>query len=498
MDISRKPPVYTNIKRNNDTANIKSNKNLVSDKFIRLTKINYNLQLAERIYDELLKFLSEKGDTPFIFSPPKVMHHEINTHQKAIELIIHGDIKTAPYERLSYNFYRNKNYCDPNHTRRPENKLFTKDDNYYIKEEEFLIFGYLQEFIFKMYGVYIYDASKIMSNEKYNECAKEEQKIYNSTSEYLGIVAFCENTNVSIIFSRTELKLEDLQYSKDEYLWFKQPDNNFWFAQPGEYKEKQLECPNEFVEFFNQKLIYFEKLIDNELIHIKNLITGKMQTSFDIEESVFGANLICLSPEYQEKIKNFEIDFNLKFIPIDKKMFKVKLNNNSKVIIDCNYHEEISKDDEEKLKYVENLKNPNVKDDFEDYCEDDFELTEIDDEPIYPQTVVIDLFGRKEFEIHKNPAQVIYVDNKPYIVIENIAYEMQQNSPFVVGHMVNSDNSSENSMTIKSKNYVEIIIGSHREVFEISDLKLFSFENYCIGPNNKAYPLSDHARFSFF
>lgn len=498
--------MYSNKRSNRAIENIKSNQASYN---ARITMIDYNIDVARIIMKEFNDFLSgglskinnpiifkEKKTNLFIFNLPDVINHKKTTHKKVTEVILHGDIKSE--NGLYYGPEQNKKYCDPNN--RPENKLLNQDkkdeennEYFYIREEKYLIFKYLQTFIFKMYGVYMYDASRIMSNEKYYECAKEEQKKFDSKKEYLGIIAYCSNTTVSIIFSRTELKREDLEDSED-FLWFEQPNNNFWFEKPGNYYGK-LECPKEFVEFFNQKKI------DAELPHIKKFIVEKMHNSIDIEEQIFGANLTCLSPEYTEKINNFESEFNLKFKIINNETFQVKLNDSLKV--DINYDEKFSKDEEKKLKYVENLKNPNEtkydNDDYNNHDDDDFESTEIDDEAFYFQKVVIDFFGKqKEFEIHKNPAQVIYIDNKPFIVINNIAYEKQPNSPFMIGNMVNTDNSPENCLSIKSKNYVEIIIGSHREEFEISDLKLFSFENYCIGPDNYAYLLFEHAHVSFF
>ena len=355
-----------------------------------------------------------------------------------------------------------------------------------------------------------------MSDEKYSICAKKEkEERQSSIDDYLGIRKYCENIDVRIIFSRTPIEKKDLKESED-FLWFEQPDEIYCSESPGFHKYYgQLKCLPEFKEFFKQKLIDFE------LIHIKKLIDEKIHCSSEIEGHFFGADLTCLSLEYTEKIKNFESENNLKFDIKDEKMFGVKLNKNSKVIIDRNYRLKMSKDMDEKLEYVENLKNPNetkydygeddcnnhddhddhydqddadYEEDCNNYCNDYCDSTEMDDAE--PRKIVIQLFGKqKVFEINENPAQVIYVDNKPFIVIDNIAYEKQPNSPFIVGKMVNSDNSPENCLTIKS--HVEIIIGSELIQIEISDLKLFSFENYCIGPNDYAYEVLELPPISF-
>ncbi len=484
-----------------------------SDKFIHDTKVGYALNLAEILLMLLMNFLSgkssniddsdiliEKGINASICYLAKDMHHKKTRHQKTTELVLHGDIKNEKNVPLFYTPENNRKYCDPNNLPTQEDieeneKIkITKDKKaFYMREEKYRIFKFLQRFIFKMYHVYVYDASKIMSDEKYSECAKKErEERQSSIDDYLGIRKYCENIDVRIIFSRTPIEKKDLKDPED-FLWFEQPDEIYCSESPGFHEYyKQLKCLPEFKEFFK------EKLIDFELIHIKKLIDEKIHCSSEIEGHFFGADLTCLSLDYTEKIKNFQSENNLKFDIKNEKMFSIKFNKNSKEIIDKKCCAEMSKHMDDKLGYVENLKNPNETkydhdngdeeedcnnyDNYDNYCES----TEMDDVAPYPRKIIIELFGQqKEFQIHENPAQVIYVDNKPFIVIGNIAYEKQPNSPFIVGNVGNSDNSPENFSTTKP--HVEIIIGSHHIKIEISDLKLFSFENYCIGPNDYAY-----------
>ena len=146
-----------------------------SDKFIHDTKVGYALDFAEII---LINFLSgkssniddsdiliEKGINASICCFAKDMHHKKTRHQKTTELVLHGDIKNEKNVPLFYTPENNKKYCDPNNLPTPEEieenekiKIAKDKKAFYMREEKYLIFKYLQYFILKMYHVYMYDA----------------------------------------------------------------------------------------------------------------------------------------------------------------------------------------------------------------------------------------------------------------------------------------------------------------------------------------------------
>jgi hypothetical protein len=322
---------------------------LKDDKTDKLNQtIHFNGIIAVTIFDKLKNFLSKTSKKIDVVNVDNVVDvfnddkqnifysiygfpdfFQIKNYKKLSEIILHGDFHKG--DKKFYSYKNNIGFCCPS------------EDEGSIRIKDNLIFKFLQSFIFKNFNVYLYDASKIITEQEY------EQATEDFNSSYIGIYNFCEKTVPSVIFSKTKLELTEI-FDNDEseyYLWFEQPDNS-------------LTCPSEYAKFFkfydeHPMFIEFknQKKINTVWTYVNRFFNEKPRSIIEIEQHLFYGNLTNLSLEDSKTKENLENKYNIEFVIDNSVNFQIrKLKHNSKAEVNLLEKSSYDKHEEDK-----NLKN---------------------------------------------------------------------------------------------------------------------------------------------